>query len=80
VASLTSFLNKKLPYFYVLNIPETWGLGRDKFFFGARDEESNIDKFYTSSTSCKFAINIHEVGQILSFFVLRRVGSFLWWV
>lgn len=33
---------------------------------------------FTSSTSCEFAIDVHETGEVFCLFSLRGVGSILW--
>ena len=33
------------------------------------------EKVGTSSTSCEFAIDIHEVGEFFGFFILGGIGS-----
>jgi hypothetical protein len=40
-------------------MPETDGFGTESCFFAANEELSIFEKKNTSSTTCKFAINIH---------------------
>jgi hypothetical protein len=49
-------------YFSALKMPETFGLGSDCCFLGASEEQSKVNKIFTSSTTCEFAVDIHKVG------------------
>ena len=44
-------------------------------FLGASEDESEYKIICTSTTANKFAIDVHEVGQVFSLFVLGRVSS-----
>lgn len=57
-------------------MPDTLGFGTESGFLGARDEESRLEGF-TSSATCEFGVDVHEVGEIFGLFIFGGVGSLL---
>ena len=50
-------------------------MGTDCCFLGARDEVSMLMEGCTAAGACKFAIDVHEVRQVLGLFGGGREGS-----
>jgi hypothetical protein len=55
-----------------LKILDECGFGRDICFLGANEDVSKpIKKINTSSTADKLAVNIHQIGKVFGFLILR---------